>query len=238
MNSPDSFKGFPAETFRFLAELEQNNDREWFNAKRDTVEQAVIAPAQVFVAAFGERARRIYPELVYDARTNGAGSMFRMNRDTRFSNDKSPYKTNLGFRFWLSPAERAAKRVRLYVHLDKNGVRVYGGEHCQMQPAALAILREAIARDAKGELKRVLERLSKNGFTSDNEQLVRVPHGYPPDHPSADLLRRKSLFMLSPLITPNAAGTRAVIEQCAAHAEALKPLSDWLTSKMSQQAAD
>lgn len=231
MNAIYPFEGFPAETFRFLAELEQNNERDWFNAKRDTIEQMIVAPAQAFVAAFGERARRIYPELVYDTRMNGAGSMFRMSRDTRFSKDKSPYKTNLGLRFWLTPNERAAKRVRLYVHLDKNGVRVYGGEHCQMEPAALASLREAIASDTTGKLKSLLEQLGKKGFTSTDEKLARVPRGYPPDHPNADLLRLKSLFMLSPTIAPGVAGTSALVRQCAVLARELKLLNDWLDDR-------
>lgn len=233
MSDINSFAGFPATTFRFLRELEQNNDRDWFNARRNLVDQIVIAPAQAFIAAFGEHARRIYPGLVYDTKTNGAGSMFRMSRDTRFSTDKSPYKTNLGFRFWLNQPDRAAKRVRLYVHLDKEGVRVYGGEHCQMEPAALSDLREVIASDTTGKLKHLLKQLSEKNFTSNDEKLAKVPRGYSPDHPNADLLRLKSVFMVSPTMGHDVAGTGELIKQCAAYARALKPLNDWLEAELS-----
>jgi uncharacterized protein (TIGR02453 family) len=109
--TPDFFNGFPSLTFRFLRELECNNHGDWFIARQDVVEDIVLQPARAFVAVVGKRLQTIYPELVYDARTNGAGSMFRLNRDTRFSRDKSPYKTNLGFRFWLSRREREEKRA-------------------------------------------------------------------------------------------------------------------------------
>ncbi|MFZ5524285.1 MAG: DUF2461 domain-containing protein [Pseudomonadota bacterium] len=231
--SNNHFTGFPAETFHFMQELESNNNRDWFSANQDIYERAVIVPAQDFVAAFGIRARHIYPGLVYDTRINGTGSMFRMNRDTRFSKDKAPFKTNLGFRFWLTPDERLAKRVRLYVHLDKHGVRVYGGEHCMMEPDALHALREAIAKETKGRINRLLEQLSKQGFAANDEKLVRVPRVYPSDHPNADLLRLKNMFMISPLITRESAGRKGFIEQCVHYAEILKPLNDWLGNNLS-----
>lgn len=235
MSDINSFAGFPREIFHFLADLERNNNREWFGSKHEVVEQRVIAPAQAFVAAFGERARRIYPELIYDIRQNGSGSMFRMSRDTRFSKDKSPYKTNIGLRFWLTQEERAAKRVRLYVHLDKDGMRVYGGEHCQLEHVELTHLRNAIAKDTGMELKSLLRKLEEDGFTTTGEKLSRVPRGYPADHPNADLLRLKSLFMLSPAIAPAVAEGPEIIERCAAYAKALKPLNKWLTKSTGGQ---
>ena len=95
---------------------------------REEYEAHLYRPALLFVSTLGPALRKIYPQIVFDSRTNGSGSMFRLARDTRFSKDKSPYKTNLGFRFWLSEDARRAKRVGLYVHLDKTGVRVYGGD--------------------------------------------------------------------------------------------------------------
>lgn len=228
MARSNAFPGFPGQTFRFLEDLERNNTRDWFAARRDLVDEAVMRPAAEFVSAFGERLRGTYPEVVYDVRTNGTGSMFRMNRDTRFTTDKSPYKTNLGFRFWLSPAERTRKRTRLYMHLEKEGLEVYGGEHCQMEPQALATLRDAIANDRAGRLNAILDGLKSGGFSLDAETSSRVPRGYPADHPNADLLRMKSLFARSPVIPREIAASPALIDRCAAYAAALKPLNDWL----------
>lgn len=228
MKKMNVFAGFPEATFRFLDELEQNNHRSWFQANSQLADEVLIRPGQEFLSEFGERARRIYPGLVYDPRPNGAGSMFRLSRDTRFSHDKSPFKTNLGFRFWLNPADRLSKRVRLYVHLDKQGVRVYGGEHCQMTSAGLAQLREAIADDDKGALKRIISNLERASFSLDNEKLSRVPRPYPADHPNADLLRLKSLHAISPVLSREDAQHPSIVSQCVDHAVALKPLNDWL----------
>lgn len=222
------FPGFPSDTFHFLAELERNNNREWFTARSSEVERILVAPAQAFVAAFGERVRSIYPGLVYDTRTNGAGSLFRMNRDTRFSKDKSPYKTNLGLRFWLSQDERVGKRVRLYVHLDRHGVKVYGGEHCHLDQARLHALRAALVTGAARPVQAMIDELLRNGFSEDGEKLGRIPRGYPVDHPNADLLRRKSLFVSSPLIPCEVALTPVVMDRCVAYATAVRPLNDWL----------
>lgn len=228
MARPKRFAGFPVQTFRFLEELERNNERDWFAAKRELAEDFIMRPAAEFVSAVGERLRGTYPELIYDVRTNGTGSMFRMNRDTRFTKDKSPYKTNLGFRFWLTPEERTQKRIRLYVHLDKEGLKVYGGEHCQMEAQTLATLRNAIANDKAGRLHAILDGLKSSGFCLDAETSSRVPRSYPADHPNAELLRMKSLFARSPVIPREIAASPALIDRSAAYAAALKPLNDWL----------
>ena len=82
------FEGFPADTLDFLNELSENNDKTWFDANKDRYRANVIANAPAFVATLGERLQAgISPGIVYDTRTNGAGSMMRIYRDTRFSKD-------------------------------------------------------------------------------------------------------------------------------------------------------
>ena len=81
------FSGFPAEGLTFLAGLEANNNREWFNDHKDDYIQFVQEPMAAFVAALGPRLQDISPGIEYDTRTNGSGSMMRIYRDTRFSND-------------------------------------------------------------------------------------------------------------------------------------------------------
>lgn len=229
MRNSETFDGFPSETFIFLRQLEKNNDRAWFSARRDVVERALTTPAQEFVAAFGEGARQIYPRLVYDVRTNGMGSLFRLSRDTRFSSDKTPYKTNLGFRFWLSEEARDAKRVGLYVHLDKSGVRVYGGAH-QLSPEDLAAFRSHVGVDSRAaDLRRILTVLAERGYELEAEQLLRPPRGYPTDHPNADVLVFKSLCAYSPKIDPDAAQSSRLVGECLAHAAALRDLNVWFT---------
>ena len=80
-----AFDGFPMDALRFLQELSENNDKTWFDANKMRYTDGVIANAPSFVAALGERLQaEISPDITYDTRTNGAGSMMRIYRDTRF----------------------------------------------------------------------------------------------------------------------------------------------------------
>ncbi|MBS3964112.1 MAG: DUF2461 domain-containing protein [Methylomonas sp.] len=221
------FNGFPESCFEFFAMLEQHNNRTWFDSMRDACSAQVISPAQAFIAAMGTALKPLYPQIVFDCRSNGSGSMFRLARDTRFSKDKSPYKTNLGLRFWLSAEARQAGRVGLYLHLDKSGVRVYGGTH-RLSSEELAAFRVYAADEQHGaRLRENLATLEKQGFGIEGEQLMRLPRGYAIDHPCADLLRYKNLFALSPKIDRDSAQNAGLIGLCLNHAAALKPLNDW-----------
>lgn len=225
--SDHCFSGFPQGCFDFLEALECHNNREWFNSARGICEKQVYQPAQLFVSAMGPRLKKICPELVFDPRTNGMGSMFRLARDTRFSRDKSPFKTNLGFRFWLSEKARRAGRIGLYVHLDRSGVRVYGGAH-RLGPEDLAAFRIHVTQDRYAAvLRRILAGLEQAGCELDAERLDRVPRGYAADHGNADLLRYKSLFAVSPRMTVSVARKPLLVEECAAYAATFKPLNDW-----------
>ncbi|HEY3326420.1 MAG TPA: DUF2461 domain-containing protein [Novimethylophilus sp.] len=226
------FDGFPPACFEFLATLEQHNNREWFISMRETCETQAYLPAQSFTSSLGLALKKTHPEIVFDPRTNGMGSMFRLARDTRFSRDKSPYKTNLGFRFWLSEEARRAKRVGLYVHLDKSGVRVYGGAH-QLTPEELATFRDHVAQDRHAAaLRRILAELENMGYELEAERLARIPRGYAADHANADLLVYKSLFAISPKVAPDIARKPELVNECAAHAAALKPLNDWFAEAL------
>ena len=93
-----AFDGFPKKGVEFLRQLSEHNDREWFSQHKDEYNEYLLAPARDFVTALGERLRKISPGIIADPRTDR--SIFRINRDTRFAKDKSPYKTHLGIFFW------------------------------------------------------------------------------------------------------------------------------------------
>ena len=96
MTNIQNFSGFSQEVISFYNELALNNDRDWFNAHKSVYTEKVLEPAQGFVLAMGERLRMLSPNIIADPRTNGSGSIFRIYKDTRFSKDKTPYKTFLG----------------------------------------------------------------------------------------------------------------------------------------------
>src|ERR1044071_1022002 len=98
---------FAPAVFRFLGELHAHNERDWFNANKQRYERDVRDPILRFIADIGPRLQKISPHLVADPRPSG-GSLFRIYRDTRFSKDKSPYKTHLGAHFFHEKSRPSA----------------------------------------------------------------------------------------------------------------------------------
>ncbi len=93
-----SFQGFPADTVRFLSGLASNNNRDWFRANKARYERSVRGPALAFIEAMAGPLERVSRHIYADPSPSG-GSRMRIYRDTRFSPDKSPYKTNIGIQF-------------------------------------------------------------------------------------------------------------------------------------------
>ena len=194
-----TFTGFEPDAIDFLAELAMNNDREWFNPRKAEYERLLKGPMEALVAALAERleARDI------PLRADPKRSIFRIYRDTRFAKDKSPYKTNLGASFpWLRPgpdgqpvvAEAMAHANGGYFNFQPGEMYV-GGGMWMPEKARLDAFRRAVV----GEPDRVRAALEEPGFVaafgsvSAHEHLKRVPPGFPPDHPNADLLRYKDV---------------------------------------------
>jgi uncharacterized protein (TIGR02453 family) len=228
MNDKPAFDGFPKRGLRFLGELEQNNNREWFQAHKGAYQQHVLAPAQDFVFALGERLRDLFPEIRYDTRANG-GSILRIYRDVRFSKDKTPYNPNVRVAFW----EGAGKRMEnpsFLMRIEPGGVALYAGIHVFPKPF-LTAYREAVADEALGaELEAAMTAVRKAGdYTLGGEHYKRVPRGYDADHPRADLLRYNGLWAhAADAVDAALITTPKLIEACLAHCRNLAPLHRWL----------
>ena len=174
--------------FDFLRELKANNERSWFEANKARYIADVRDPMLDFIAAFGEPLAEISPHFVADPRANG-GSLFRIYRDTRFSPDKRPYKTNVGAHF-RHVAGKDAHAPGFYLHLDTEacfagcGIWSPGGE-------SLAKIRNAIA-DNPGEWKRVSQaKAFRETFDIMGQSLKRPPRGFDASHPLIEDLKRK-----------------------------------------------
>src|SRR5919108_6356028 len=135
---------FGPELFSFLRDLKEHNDRDWFNANKDRYENDLLEPALAFIEDFGLRLPAISPYLVADARRQG-GSLFRIYRDTRFSKDKSPYKTHAGIYFRHELA-KSAHAPGFYLHLEPGQVFL-GAGIWRPDTEPLAQIRTAIAED-------------------------------------------------------------------------------------------
>ena len=174
--------------FDFLRELEANNERPWFEANKARYIADVRDPMLDFIAAFAEPLAEISPHFVADPRASG-GSLFRIYRDTRFSPDKRPYKTNVGAHF-RHVAGKDAHAPGFYLHLDTEscfagcGIWSPGGE-------AMAQIRNAIA-DNPGGWKRVTQaKPFSDTFDLMGQSLKRPPRGFDAAHPLIEDLKRK-----------------------------------------------
>src|SRR5215472_3789364 len=92
------FEGFPKDTVRFLSDLSKHNQKKWFEDHREDYDLAYIEPAKSFVQAIAPRLKKIDRKIQAEPKVNG--SIMRINRDIRFSKDKSPYKDHLDLWFW------------------------------------------------------------------------------------------------------------------------------------------
>jgi uncharacterized protein (TIGR02453 family) len=182
---------FAPALFTFLADLSANNDRAWFQANKDRYLENVQEPALAFIVDFAPRLAKISPHFSADARVVG-GSLFRIQRDTRFSKDKTPYKTNTGVQF-RHEAGKDAHAPGFYLHLQPGECFVGAGLWRPEAPLARRI-REAIAADPAGWRRAAHGARFTSTWALGGELLVRVPAGFDPTHPFADDLRRKDFI--------------------------------------------
>ena len=227
------FGGFPAASQQFLAELAANNRREWFLEQRERYQRDLLAPAQAFCVALGERLQAIAPGIRYDPRANGQGSLLRIHRDTRFSRDKSPYKTVVGMLFWEGAGKKMAHPAFGF-ELSAARARMMAGMFAFDKPM-LAAYRAAVADSQRGaELERAIAALRAVGeYEIRGERYARVPAGYAADHPRADWLRYKNLYAAMPPIPAALITTPALVEHCRALCEGAVPLFAWLVALQS-----
>ncbi len=185
---------FSPAVFAFLRELEANNDRAWWENNKDRYLELIREPALDFITDFAPRLEEISSHFVADARTVG-GSLMRPYRDTRFSKDKTPYKTNVGIQF----RHQMGKDVHapgFYLHLEPRAC--FAGVGMWKPEAAVARqVREAIYRHPK-EWQRAT-RSKRFGATweleRDDEYLLRrIPREFVDDHPFPEDLRLKSFI--------------------------------------------
>ena len=183
---------FSPALFRFLEELRDDNTAEWFQANRERFEAEVRGPMQAFIMAFAGPLAGISRHFVADPRPSG-GTLFPIHRDTRFSRDKSPNKTNVGAQFRHGDRTRDVHSPGFYLHLEPGGCFASAGLW-RPEAEALKLVRERI--DAH---PREWRALGAAGLEVQGESLIRVPRGFDPAHPLGDALRLKDYYTTTPL---------------------------------------
>jgi len=189
------FPGFSQDALKFLRQLKRHNDREWFKPRKDDFDRLLMEPMKLFVEEMDVRLARAVPEIAGSPKR----SIFRIYRDTRFSKDKSPYKTHVAC--WFSHArashgvgsETHGAGAGYYFHLEPGNSLVAGGIWMPARPT-LAAIRDRIS-ERGGELRKLLKQKAfagRFGSLSDEGKLTRTPRGYDAEHEHAELLRHAS----------------------------------------------
>ena len=189
-----AFPGFPAEAMTFYRGLARNNTREWFQPRKAIYDEKVKAPMVELVTALNQAMMKFAPDYV----TDPAKAIYRIYRDTRFSADKTPYKTQIAASFARRGMEKHGA-AGFYFAVSHKGVDVGGGIYMP-PPETLLAVRTHIG-DRAAEFHRLGSSTAMKRLLGavQGEQLSRVPKGFPADHPAADLLRFKQYLLFTTL---------------------------------------
>ncbi len=187
------FQRFDAKLVAFLRALDRNNDKKWFQANKDRFSAEVQEPMLAFVEALAPRIRQISKHIVVEAKKSG-GSLSRIFRDTRFSKDKSPYKTYTGVQF-RHAAGKDAHAPGFYLHLQPRGVFT-GVGIWHPDSSTLAKIRSAIVDDPDGWRDTIGGTAFRQRYELQGDSLKRPPRGFPADHPLIEDLKRKDFIAI------------------------------------------
>lgn len=215
---------FPPGTVDFLAELREHNTAEWFDAHRSRYQRDVVAPAKELVTALGPALHRLAPGIRAEPRV--LGSIFRINRDTRFSADKRPYKQHVGA-WWVRSGLEKTSGAGFYFHIGAKEVVVAAGAYMATPEQLLAIRRhiEANYQQARKLLDdRKLRALMQEW---EGEPMKRVPKGFPQDSPAAELLKCRR-WGLSATLPAALATEPKLVKEVARRFQAAAPLVSFL----------
>jgi uncharacterized protein (TIGR02453 family) len=179
-----AFSGFPPEALKFFASLARNNDREWFQPRKEIFDTRIKAPMLDLIAALNEDLAKVAPAYTADPKK----AVYRIYRDTRFSPDKTPYKTHIAAIFPRKGGERGST-PGFYFHISAKEVGIAGGLY-EPQPEHLYSVRSWLV-DHHKEFRKATRSCKKLMGDMYGESLKRVPKGFDSEHPAADLLKMK-----------------------------------------------
>jgi uncharacterized protein (TIGR02453 family) len=222
------FKGFPKDFFSFLNELTQNNNREWFNANKNRYYESVVNPISEFIVCMAPLLRKISSHYKADPKPHG-GSMFRIYRDTRFSKDKTPYKTNAGVQF-RHEAGKNAHAPGFYVHLANDGL-FFGGGIWHPPGPQLNLIRDHIADNARSWARITHATKVKEVGGIKGDSLKNPPRGFDAAHVHIQDLKRKSFYVMTES-KPDRALKPGFIDDVAEAFRTAKPLNRFITGAL------
>jgi uncharacterized protein (TIGR02453 family) len=220
------FPGFPAEAVTFYRGLARHNTREWFQPRKTVYDEKVKAPMVDLVTALNSAMMDFAPDYVTDA----PKAIYRIYRDTRFSPDKTPYKTQIAASFSRRGMEKHGA-AGYYFAISHKGVDVGGGIYLPPPETLLAVRTHIAERHAEFLQLAASSAVRRLFGAVQGEQLSRVPKGFCADHPAADLLRFKQ-FLLFTTLDAAMVTTPKLFVELEKRFRAMAPFLDFLNAPL------
>jgi uncharacterized protein (TIGR02453 family) len=226
MATGSGFDGFPKGSVAFYRDLKRNNEKVWFENNRFRFDDFVLDPARQFIGAMGAKLSRMAPQINADPRIDR--SIFRIHRDTRFSQDKTPYKTHLGIWFW----EGERKRMEcsgFYLHMEPSIIGIYAGIYI-FPNWMLPEYRDSVVDKRHGKtLKRAINTALKlPGASVGDTHYKRIPRGYDPEHENAAYLLHNGFGVGLEQPIPPEFYSGDLINWCYERWKTMVPVHKWL----------
>ena len=223
-----TFSGFPAAGLSFFRDLAKDNDRDWFEKNRAVWDEQIVPAMICWCEELAGRLREVMPGVKFVPRFGG--SLYRLNRDIRFSKDKRPYQTHTAALLWEGSEKHGAPGFYLQVSPDEvilgGGLYVFEEAHLDRYRKRLLNEKAALA------LEQALAAAQKAGMKPEGEKLKRPPRGFVPEHPRAELSKYKGLVVAMSHKPATWLHTREALDRSEAAARAYAPLHAWLRDEL------
>jgi len=224
-----TFSGFSPEALAFLRALKRNNRREWFQPRKEKYETLIKLPMMELVNSLNAEFARFAPDYI----TPPEKAVYRIYRDTRFSPDKTPYKTHIAAMF---PRHNAVKREGsvFYLHFTEKELLAFGGVYGPDRDELLAY--RDLIQEHYQELEEILRDKTLRRATGglQGAQLTRMPKGFPVDHPAESLLRQKQWY-LECVLDVKLVTSPKLVSELARRFEIMTPLVEFLNRPFAQK---
>jgi uncharacterized protein (TIGR02453 family) len=223
-----TFPGFSPDALAFLRSLKRNNRREWFQPRKGKYESLIKIPMLELVNALNAEFARFAPDYI----TQPEKAVYRIYRDTRFSHDKTPYKTHIAAIF---PRRSAIKRegAVFYLHFTEKELLAFGGVYSPERDELLAY--RGLLHERYEEFEEILRDKKLRALGGlQGEQLSRMPKGFPPDHPAEELLRHRQWYLES-VMDIKLLTSKRLVTQLACSFAIMAPFVEFLNRPFAQR---
>lgn len=224
-----TFPGFSPDALAFLRKLKRNNKREWFQPRKEQFETLIKLPMLELVACMNQELARFAPDYV----TPPQKAVYRIYRDTRFSPNKTPYKTHIAAIF---PKHTAVKRegAVFYMHFTPDELLVFSGVYSPERDELLAY--RTLIQEHYQELEEILreKKLRQLSGGLQGEELSRMPKGFPVDHPAEALLRKKQWY-LECILDVKVVTSPRLVPEIVRHFQAMTPFVEFMNRAVARK---